>query len=271
MQLKISSLLRLGLVMVLAVAAVSCSTRLNSEYLLSGGAKVAQAAMLSDAQLQAYVGQYVKQLDAENKILPESSTYVKRLRKMTTGITSTGDTPLNFKVYDTKEVNAFACADGSVRIYSGLMDVMSDDEVLGVLGHEIGHVALKHSKKQFKQALLSSAIRDAVVSTGGTVAVLTASQLGDIGETLMSASYSRKHEYQADDFGYEFLKALGKNPWAMAQAFEELVKLSGSNTASGTSAAAGTTVSQIFSSHPDTQARIDRMSERATKDGFKRP
>ena len=69
---------------------------------------------------------------------------------------------------------------------------------------------------------MTSALRDAVVSTGGAVAVLTASQLGDLGEVLMSASFSRKQECAADDYGYDFLKSLGKNPWAMAMAFEEL-------------------------------------------------
>ena len=250
---------------------VSCSEQFNAAYLLSGGAKVAQAAALSDAQIQSYVGQYVQKLDAENTVLPESSPYVKRVRKMTSGITSVDGTPLNFKVYKTNEVNAFACADGSVRIYSGLLDAMSDDEALGVVGHEIGHVALKHSKKQFKQALLTSALRDAVVSTGGTVAVLTSSQLGDLGEALMSASFSRKQETEADDYGYEFLKGAGKNPWAMAMAFEELQRLSQGDTASGTNAASGSSVGQLFSTHPATADSISRMAQRATKEGFKRP
>lgn len=242
----------------------SCSSQLNSAYLLSGGAKVAQAAALSDSQIQSYVGQYVQQLDAQSEILPESSSYVKRLRKMTEGITEVDGLPLNFKVYKTNEVNAFACADGSIRVYSGLLDVMDDEEALGVIGHEIGHVALKHSKKQFKQALLTSALRDAVVSTGGNVAVLTASQLGDLGESLMSAGFSRKQENQADDYGYEFLVSKGRNPWAMAMAFEQLQKLSGDT---GTSSS----VANLFSSHPDTAERIERMSSRATKDGYERP
>ena len=148
---------------------------------------------------------------------------------------------------------------------------MSDDEVLGVIGHEIGHVALKHSKKQFKQALLTSALRDAVVSTGGTIAVLTASQLGDIGEALMSAKFSRKQENQADDYGYEFLKAYGKNPWAMAMAFEKLLAMSSGGTSSGTQAAASSPVSEIFSDHPATEKRIERMSAKATADGYKKP
>ena len=202
----------------LMLLASSCGTS-NPEYLLSSGAKVLQAATLTDAQIQAYVGQYVTQLDAENKVLPESSPYVKRVRNMTKGLTSVDGIPLNFKVYQTSDVNAFACADGSVRIYTGLLDLMSDDEVLGVVGHEI--------RKQFQQALMTSAVRDAIISTGGDVAVLTASQLGDIGEALASSSFSRKQESQADDYGYDFLKNSGKNPWAMAMAFEELLKLSG--------------------------------------------
>ena len=254
----------------LMLLASSCGTS-NPEYLLSSGAKVLQAATLTDAQIQAYVGQYVTQLDAENKVLPESSPYVKRVRNMTKGLTSVDGIPLNFKVYQTSDVNAFACADGSVRIYTGLLDLMSDDEVLGVVGHEIGHVALTHSRKQFQQALMTSAVRDAIISTGGDVAVLTASQLGDIGEALASSSFSRKQESQADDYGYDFLKNSGKNPWAMAMAFEELLKLSGGSTGSGTQAAAGSSVTSLFSSHPATQVRIQKMSERATKDGYVRP
>lgn len=270
---QISTLEMKKLIIMLAAASAlfaSCSS-LNPEYLLSSGAKLAQAASISDEYIQAYVGQYIAQLDAQNNVLPESSPYVKRVRNMTAGITSVEGIPLNFKVYKTDDVNAFACADGSVRIYSGLLDRMTDDEVLGVVGHEIGHVALKHSKKQFKQALMTSAVRDAISSTGGTVAVLTASQLGDLGEALMSAKYSRKQENQADDYGYQFLVDHGKNPWAMVSAFERLLTLSSGGTSAGTSAAANSAVTEIFSDHPATETRIARMTEKATKDGYKRP
>ena len=101
--------------------------------------------------------------------------------------------------------------------------------------------------------------------------MLSASQLGDLAESLLSASYSRKQETQADDYGYEFLKSAGKNPWAMAMAFEELQKLSGSDTASGTQGVSGISVSDLFSSHPATTDRIERMANKATKDGYTRP
>ena len=75
--------------------------------------------------------------------------------------------PLNFKVYEATEVNAFACADGSVRVYSALMDAMDDNELLGVIGHEIGHVAHRDSRKAFQTALMTSALKDGIASRGG--------------------------------------------------------------------------------------------------------
>ena len=258
-------------VLATAMLFVSCSENFNAGYLLSSGVKIAQAASITDEQMQAYVSQYIQQLDAQSTVLPESNAYVKRLRNLTKGITEVEGIPLNFKVYKTDDVNAFACADGSVRIYSGLMDRMTDDEVLGVIGHEIGHVALKHSLKQYKAALRNSAIRDAVVSTGGTIAVLTASQLGDLGEALMSAKYSRTQENQADDYGYEFLVAHKRNPWAMAMSFEKLLNMSNGGASAGTQAASSSAVSEIFSDHPATEKRIARMSQRAISEGYKRP
>ena len=262
---------KLFIIVATALMLVSCSEQFNAAYLLSSGAKLAQAATRSDEQIQAYVGQYVAQLDAQNNVLPETNAYVKRVRNLTKGITNVDGIPLNFKVYGTNDVNAFACADGSVRIYSGLLDQMTDDQVLGVVGHEIGHVALKHSRKQFQAALRNSAIRDAVVATGGAIAVLTASQLGDVGEALLSAKFSRKQENQADDYGYQFLVDHGRNPWAMATAFERLLTLSTGGASAGSQAASSSAVSEIFSDHPATETRIQRMSARATQDGYKRP
>ena len=126
----------------------SCSETFNATRALQGGMMAAQALSLSDEQVQAYVHQYITQLDAQSKVLPESNAYTKRLRNLTKGLVDVEGVPLNFKVYQEDQVNAFACADGSVRVYTGIMDVMTDNELLGVIGHEIGHVALKHTTHQ---------------------------------------------------------------------------------------------------------------------------
>lgn len=237
----------------------------NLTRIISAGAKAYQAVSISDDEMAAYIKQYVTELDSKNTVLPASNAYSKRLAKLTSGLTKVDGIPLNFKVYKTNDVNAFACADGSVRVYSGLMDIMTDEEVLGVIGHEIGHVAHHDTRKAFQQALLTSALADGIASRGGMAAVLTDSQLGQLGQAMLSAKYSRKQETQADEYGYSFLKKNGKNPWAMAMAFERLKKLE------GTSSAAAKMVNQLFSDHPDLDKRIKTMSDKAKKDGFTRP
>lgn len=231
----------------------------------SGATKAIQSMTLSDAQVRNYVGQYVADLDKKSKIAPENSPYTIRLKKLTSGLKSVDGVPLNFKVYITNDINAFACADGSVRVYSGLMDLMNDDEVLGVIGHEVGHVAHKHTKKAIKQALLTSAAREALASGSGIVATLSASQIGAIGEALVSSKYSKSQETDADNYGYDFLKKSGKNPWAMAQAFKKLMSMEKS------SGSVSKSVKNLFSDHPSTEKRIENMEKKARKDKYPVP
>lgn len=245
-------------------AAVPSYAQFNLKKAASAVGKTVEAATLTDAQMAAYVKEAVDWMDKHNPVPGEDDPYTIRLRKLTEGLTDADGIPLNFKVYDVIDVNAFACPDGSVRVFSSLMDIMSDDELLGVIGHEIGHVVKRHSKKAFRTELLTGALKDAVSSTGGVAAALTDSQLGSLGEALINAKYSQKQEKEADDCGYEFLKQNGRNPWGIAMSFEKLMTLENGTTKASS-------VDKMFSSHPETKDRIKRMSERATKDGFTRP
>lgn len=247
----------------------SCSTQnIDSTRAITALGKGIQAMATTNAQIASYVTQAVQKMDTENKVAPASSAYAARLTRLTAGITSVNSTPLNFKVYITNDVNAFACADGSVRVYSGLMDIMSDDEVLGIIGHEIGHVGKEHSKNAFKQQLMNEALLDAAGSMNSKVAAITDSQLAALGTALMSARYSRKQENEADDYGYDFLKQCGKNPYNMVLSFEKIQALESN---SSTAAAVDSYFSKMFSTHPDTEQRISHIKERCAKDGFSRP
>lgn len=249
----------------LILPAQNAYAEINLGRLLNAGLKTVQALSITDSQMASYVSASVAQMDKENTVATASDPYTRRLMRITDGLIYANGIPLNFKVYKTNEINAFACPDGSVRVYSGLMDLMTDEEVLGVVGHEIGHVSKHHSKKALKQQLMNGALADVLASTNGTVAALTDSQLGAIGQTLLSAKFSRKQEKEADDAGYELLKSTGHNPWAMAMAFEKMQSLESKN------GAVANYLMKMFSSHPETKERIDRMAKRAQKDGFKRP
>lgn len=261
---------RIGLnfIVVLACMAISmpAMAQFNLKKAVSGAAKVTKAVTLSDEQMADYVKEYIDWMDEHNQVCADDDPYTVRLKKLTEGLTDADGITLNFKVYYVIDVNAFACADGSVRIFSSLMDIMSDEELLGVIGHEVGHVAHRDSKKGFRTALLTSALKDGISSQGGKAAALTDSQLGDLSEALVNATYSQKQERDADDYGYEFLKKSGKNPWAMALSFRKLKQLQEEAGAKKSSK-----LNQLFSTHPDLDARIQRMEERATTEGIEKP
>lgn len=239
------------------------SAQFNLKKAISGEAKAVKALILTDAQMAAYVKESVDWMDKHNPVLPEDDPYTVHLRKLTAGITEADGIPLNFKVYNVVDVNAFACPDGSVRVFAALMDMMSDDELLGVIGHEIDHVLKHHSKNAFKTSLMTDALKDGISSAGGVAAALSDSQLGTLTQALINAKYSQKQENEADDCGYDFLVSKGKNPWGMVMAFETLQAMEGNQKSSY--------ITKMFSSHPETKARIEKMTKRCEKDNYPRP
>jgi len=220
-----------------------------SERLMSAGLDVVRAFTISEKQLAGVARQYAAQTDAQNTIAPPNNPYAQRLERLTARHQVEDGLRLNFKVYLSKTINAFALADGTVRVYSGLMDAMTDEEILGVIGHEIGHVKNNDHRDKLRTALLSSAGRKAIASAGGTVGQLAETQLGLIAENLVNAKFSRTQETDADDYGLAFLRRHGYNPQAMYTALAKLARLGGRSNL----------IQQMFSTHPDPQKRAERM------------
>ena len=205
----------------------------------------------------------VEQMDAQHEVAGPNDPYAIRLNRLFGKHTSGEGYTLNYKVYKLKEVNAFATADGSVRVYSGLMDIMDDNELLAVIGHEIGHVANNDSRDAMRAAYQKEALIDGISSQSATVASVTDSQLGKIGSALIDSKHSRKQESEADLFAYEFLKKNGYNVNAAESAFRILAKMSEGTQASF--------IDQMMSSHPDSKKRADDSKKRAEKEGLYKP
>lgn len=228
---------------------------LNTKKLVQAAGDAAKAATLSDSDIVAMSHEAVEWMDANNPI--DTVEYNARLQKLVENVRVEG-LDLNFKVYYVVEVNAFACGDGSIRVFSSLMDIMSDDELMAIIGHEIGHVVHQDTKHAMKNAYLSSAARNAVGSVeGSTVAKLSESQLGNLVEAFTGAQFSQKQEYAADEYAFEFCIANGVDPYAMSNALTRLVELSNGEKSS--------TVQKMFSSHPDSEKRAARMKEMADR------
>lgn len=248
-----SALLACGI----AFALTGCQN-MDSGGLMTSGSEALQAYSLSDAQIKTLSDQACQEMDGKATIAPASSEYAKRLSKIASAL---GDNingqPVNYKVYMAKDVNAFAMANGCIRVYSGLMDMMTDNEVEAVIGHEMGHVALGHVKKGMQVALGTNAVRVAAASAGGIVGSLSQSQLGDLGEKLVNSQFSQRQESEADDYSYDLLRKRGINPSGLATSFEKLAKLEAGRQSS------------MFDDHPASAERAQHIRDRMATDGIK--
>lgn len=215
--------------------------------IMGAGKKVAQAATVSDAQLVAYFGQMSDEMDRQNPLAPAKNPYAARLAKLTKGLDSYDGLTLDIKAYLVDEVNAFAMGDGTVRVYSGLMDKMTDDEVRCVIGHEIGHVKLEHGSKRMKLALQ----QDAALSVAGTassgVKRIAASELGGFIQDVMFAQHSQAAETASDDYALGFMAAKQYPQAACATAMDKLAALGGGGGIG------------LLQTHPDPAKRAKRM------------
>jgi len=214
----------------------------------------------SDAEAAALSKEAVAQMDKDNPVAAANDPYAIRLDRIFGKHKSENGLVLNYKVYKVKDVNAFATADGSVRVFQGLMDIMDDNELLAVIGHEIGHVANHDSRDAVKAAYKKEALIDAAASQSDKVATFSDSQLGKIGNAMVDSKHSRKQETEADDFSYEFMKRNGYDVNAVESAFNILAKMSEGAEASF--------LERMMSSHPDSKDRAAKAKKRAEKDGL---
>ena len=213
-----------------------------------GAAKDAvKAATLTDNEVRSYAAQMASYSDRQAKIAPAGNKYATRLAGITSGLTEDNGLRLNFKCYLTPEVNAFAMADGTIRFYSGLMDMMTDDELRYVVGHEMGHIKHGHTKARMQTALAASATQKGIAASNTRAAGLADSQLGDLIVKVVRAQHSQGNEREADDYAMQFMSRRKYDRKACVTALEKLVKLSGGG---GTS---------WLSTHPSPKERAERM------------
>lgn len=214
----------------------------------------------SDKDAATLSKQAVDKMDKDNTVAGPKDPYTIRLNKVFGKHASENGLSLNYKVYLIKDVNAFATADGSVRVFSGLMDIMDDNELLAVIGHEIGHVANHDSRDAMKAAYQKEALIDAAASQSNDVAAVTDSQLGKIANALIDSKHSRSQESEADTYSYDFMKRNKYNVNAVESAFSILAKMSEGQNASF--------IDKMMSSHPDSKERAENAKKRAEADGL---
>lgn len=215
-----------------------------------------RASALTDEEVVRMAREYIGWADRRCGKLAEDHPLVARLKNLGAGFVDPERFDLG--VYPVAEVNAFACADGSIRVFAGLMERMTDAELRAVIAHEMGHVVRKDSLRAMSNAYMASAARNAVSAAGGVLGTLSASALGGLALSLAGAKFSRDQEQEADDFAFRRLVEAGESPFVLAETLEKLAAI-----ASGQSGRSDTGLGSMFATHPDPAGRAVRMRARA--------
>jgi putative metalloprotease len=204
-----------------------------------------KAVTLTNEQVEQISRRAALASDGNHRVAPAGSGYDQRLRRLVAGHAARDGRDFNYKAYLTEVPNAFAMADGSIRVNSGLMDIMTDEEMLFILGHEMGHVVKDHSRKKLLLALSTSALRKGLAAQDNEIGQIAASLLGALSEQLANAQFSQHEERQADSYGVAFLEDIGLDKSAAVSSLHKLAALAGRHT--------------FLSSHPHPEARARRL------------
>lgn len=252
----------LGALCLLMMASCSTLKIVDPTAAANAGLAAAQALTISDAQIAELCSQYMVEMDKENTIAPANSDYTQRLNRVMGRFHNISELNLNYKVYQSSTVNAFASGDGSVRVYTGLMDVMNDDQLFAVIGHELGHLINKDVRDAYRNAYLIVAARYGIAAVNTTAGSLSTGFLGDLGQQLAQNAYSRRQETEADETAFQFCIKNNVDPFAMYHALNVLLSIGGETGQQGT-------LTEMFSSHPDTQKRANHIKDLAEAAGYK--
>lgn len=146
------------------------------------------------------------------------------------------------KVIDSPVVNAFAVPGGYIYLTRGILAQLNDEaELMGVLGHEMGHIAARHSVSQQTKQQLGT-----LLLIGGMIASEKFAQYAEYamqGMQLLFLSFSREDERQADALGVEYSTKMGFDANRMAEFFKVLEKMNMASAQGG--------VPTFLSTHPD--------------------
>lgn len=158
----------------------------------------------------------------------------------------------HFFVIDDKEFNAFAAPSGLIFFHAGLIAAMqSEDELVSVLAHEIGHISKRHLADRVEKGtytgIASLGLALAAVAFGGSTAPVLLTGALATGQSL-NLHFSRQNEEEADLLAYGWMKSLGRDPHGQVSMLESMRRVSRYRSEKPP---------QYLLTHPDPDARLN--------------
>ncbi|MDE0884447.1 MAG: M48 family metalloprotease [Myxococcota bacterium] len=162
---------------------------------------------------------------------PELRNYLDQLGQSLAAHSPRSQIVYRFEVADMPEANAFALPGGHIYVSRGLLTLVnSEDQLAAVLGHEIAHVAARHSVRKQAVSVPLAPLRIAAALGGAAAAIVSpglgqvVAGLGELPAQFALAAYSRDQEREADRIGQEIAARAGFDPLALSTFNDILIR-----------------------------------------------
>lgn len=192
---------------------------------------------------------------------PKIRDYVERVGQKIVQQTEAGRSEYKFDFHvlaDNRTVNAFALPGGQIFITMGLLQMLeNEDQLAGILGHEIGHVIGRHSAEQMaKQELTQGLISAADIALTEPGSPGAAAMISRYVANMINMKYGREDELESDKFAVKYMSETGYEPEQMIEVMHILDK-----------AAGGQAPPEFLSTHPHPENRIEHIKQEISKIG----
>jgi len=191
---------------------------------------------------------------------PTLVAYVRSVGQRLAAVSPRRDLAYSFQIVDMEEPNAFALPGGYIFVSRGILALTNDeDELAGVIGHEIGHVAAKHAVRTVSRAAPLSIVTGIGATLTGIVSPALGSVVGGVGGlagALVLAPYSRGQEEEADRLGQEMAARAGWDPAGISRSLHALEREEALHRDAPRS-------NSFFATHPPLPRRVADTEERA--------
>lgn len=210
--------------------------------------------LTSESQESQMGEEYYKEVLKESK-LSKNKKWIKLINRVGERITSLTGKEYEWEcnVIQSKEINAWALPGGKVAFYEGIMKIFDNEaEIAVVMGHEIGHVILRHGGERMSQGLVVNILGTILESLtpDDQYKELYLGAFAGITTLGVILPYSRLHEYEADNYGILIMAKAGYDPKQALKFWEKMSKLSKEGKPP-----------EFLSTHPSDENRIKKLEE----------
>lgn len=187
---------------------------------------------------------------------PHNQEKEDELNALIKSLTQNSLKPFQYTVFLTSgPPNAFAMPGGVICVTDGLLDILqTEDELVAILGHEIGHIEKGHCFDMCREILLRKKFKTLTIPTYVT----------EIFHSLAEVTFSKAQEDEADDYGFRLLVKHEYDPFSLASAFNQLIE-------TNQEASSPNFMKDFFSTHPYLEIRKEHAHAKALKWQHKHP